>query len=69
MVSPSNAATIPAMTTANPIFDPSSGRKTPTQGAATSVWCATSPQLNDLGAYRENVDIADVVSAEDVRDW
>jgi NAD(P)-dependent dehydrogenase (short-subunit alcohol dehydrogenase family) len=29
------------------------------QGAATSVWCATSPQLNDIGGvYCEDVDIA-----------
>ena len=29
------------------------------QGAATSVWCATSPQLNDLGGvYCEDADIA-----------
>ncbi|SHK55301.1 SDR family NAD(P)-dependent oxidoreductase [Epilithonimonas mollis] len=33
--------------------------KTIPQGAATTVWCATSPLLNDLGGiYCENVDIA-----------
>ncbi|RKH69111.1 SDR family NAD(P)-dependent oxidoreductase [Corallococcus interemptor] len=33
--------------------------KTPEQGAATTVWCATSPQLeNRGGVYCENVDIA-----------
>ncbi|SDM44980.1 oxidoreductase [Sediminibacillus halophilus] len=32
------------------------------QGAATSVWCAVSPQLDGLGGvYCENVDIAEVV--------
>jgi NAD(P)-dependent dehydrogenase (short-subunit alcohol dehydrogenase family) len=37
----------------NPIF------KTPEQGAATSVWCAASPQLNGLGGvYCEDCDIA-----------
>jgi len=31
------------------------------QGAATSVWCATSPQLNNTGGvYCENVDIAEL---------
>ena len=29
------------------------------QGAATTIWCATSPLLNDLGGvYCENVDVA-----------
>lgn len=33
--------------------------KTIPQGAATMVWCATSPLLNDLGGvYCENVDVA-----------
>jgi NAD(P)-dependent dehydrogenase (short-subunit alcohol dehydrogenase family) len=33
--------------------------KTPQQGAATSVWCATSPQLQGLGGlYCEDCDIA-----------
>lgn len=33
--------------------------KTITQGAATTVWCATSPLLNDLGGvYCENTDVA-----------
>jgi NAD(P)-dependent dehydrogenase (short-subunit alcohol dehydrogenase family) len=31
------------------------------QGAATSVWCATSPQLNGIGGvYCENVDVAEL---------
>ena len=35
--------------------------KTPQQGAATSVWCAISPQLADLGGvYCEDCDIAKV---------
>lgn len=33
----------------NPIRDPARNLKTVEQGAATSVWCATSPQLNGLG--------------------
>src|SRR5262245_37031509 len=37
--------------------------KTPEQGAATSVWCATSPQLEGKGGvYCMDVDIADVIS-------
>ncbi len=33
--------------------------KTPEQGAATSVWCATSSMLNDLGGvYCEDCDVA-----------
>lgn len=35
--------------------------KTVEQGAATSIWCATSPQLDDIGGvYCENVDVADL---------
>lgn len=43
----------------NPILDPSRQFKTAEQGAATSIWCATSPQLNGMGAvYCENCDIS-----------
>jgi NAD(P)-dependent dehydrogenase (short-subunit alcohol dehydrogenase family) len=35
--------------------------KSVAQGAATSVWCATSPQLNDIGGvYCEDADVADL---------
>lgn len=35
--------------------------KTIPQGAATTVWCATSPQLDNIGGvYCENVDIAEL---------
>jgi len=35
--------------------------KTPEQGAATSVWCATSSQLNGIGGvYCENADVAEL---------
>jgi NAD(P)-dependent dehydrogenase (short-subunit alcohol dehydrogenase family) len=38
------------------------GFKTPEQGAATSVWCATSPRLEGLGGvYCEDADIAALV--------
>ncbi len=37
--------------------------KTISQGAATTIWCATSPLLNDLGGvYCENVDVAELSS-------
>ena len=42
-----------------PIVDPERGMKTLEQGAATSVWCATSPQLNGMGGvYCEDCDVA-----------
>ncbi len=42
-----------------PIVDPSRNLKNVEQGAATSIWCATSPQLDGKGGvYCENCDIA-----------
>jgi NAD(P)-dependent dehydrogenase (short-subunit alcohol dehydrogenase family) len=42
-----------------PIVDPERGMKTVEQGAATSVWCATSPQIDGMGGvYCEDCDIA-----------
>ncbi|AWS43857.1 oxidoreductase [Streptosporangium sp. 'caverna'] len=42
-----------------PVIDPSRNLKTPEQGAATSVWCATARQLDGHGGvYCENSDIA-----------
>jgi NAD(P)-dependent dehydrogenase (short-subunit alcohol dehydrogenase family) len=58
-----------------PIIDPSTDRKTPEQGAATMVWCATSPQLAGMGGvYCEDCDIApplpaDVPWGPGVRPW
>lgn len=49
--------------------------KTPSQGAATSVWCATNAQLDGKGGvYCEDCDIAALVPADDkgfsgVRPW
>ncbi len=49
--------------------------KTPSQGAATSVWCATNAQLDGMGGvYCEDCDIAMPVAADDkgfsgVRPW
>jgi NAD(P)-dependent dehydrogenase (short-subunit alcohol dehydrogenase family) len=42
-----------------PLIDPAKGLKTVEQGAATQVWCATSPKLAGLGGvYCEDCDIA-----------
>jgi NAD(P)-dependent dehydrogenase (short-subunit alcohol dehydrogenase family) len=57
------------------IIDPERNMKTPEQGAATSVWCATSPQLEGLGGvYCENCDVAVAVPGDSkelrgVRPW
>jgi NAD(P)-dependent dehydrogenase (short-subunit alcohol dehydrogenase family) len=48
-----------------PIIDPTKNLKTIEQGAATSVWCATSAALNGFGGvYCENSDIGPLVSKE-----
>lgn len=48
-----------------PVRDPARNLKTIEQGAATIVWCATSPQLDGMGGvYCENCDIAPPVSKE-----
>ena len=50
----------------NPIIDPHNNKKTPQQGAATSVWCATSPQLNGMGGvYCQDCDIAPALPTDD----
>ena len=42
-----------------PIIDPDQDMKSPQQGAATSVFAATSPLLVDLGGvYLQNGDVA-----------
>jgi len=44
-----------------PIVDPDRGMKTPQQGAATSVWAATSPLLADKGGlYLEDCNVAPI---------
>ena len=49
-----------------PIIDPERNLKTPEQGAATSVWCATSTQLNGLGGvYCADCDIAPALPSDD----
>ena len=38
------------------------------QGAATSLWCATSPQLDGMGGvYCEDCDVAETVPADSAR--
>lgn len=42
-----------------PVHDLSKGLKTLSQGASTTVWCATSAALNDVGGvYCEDTDVA-----------
>lgn len=46
----------------NAKIEPDRDVKSPGQGAATSVWCAVSPQLEDMGGvYCENSDVSEVV--------
>lgn len=41
--------------------------KTIPQGAATTVWCATSPMLNNIGGvYCEDADIAEIATGESI---
>ncbi len=48
-----------------PIIDPARNLKTVEQGASTSVWCATSPQLEGMGGvYCENTDIAPLITRD-----
>lgn len=47
--------------TGRPIIDPERGMKTVEQGAATSVWCATSPDLDFIGGvYCEDCNVAPI---------
>jgi len=49
-----------------PVIDLARGMKSPQQGAATSVWAATSAQLNGFGGvYCEDCDIAALAPEED----
>jgi NAD(P)-dependent dehydrogenase (short-subunit alcohol dehydrogenase family) len=48
-----------------PVLDPSRQLKTVEQGAATSVWCATSPILDNTGGvYCENNNISHVLGGD-----
>lgn len=49
-----------------PIIDPENNKKTPQQGAATTVWCATSLQLEGMGGvYCADCDIAWLLPTDD----
>ncbi|TWV99665.1 oxidoreductase [Chitinophaga pinensis] len=49
----------------NPVIDPARQLKTIEQGAATSVWCATSPLLEGKGGvYCENSDISPMAESD-----
>jgi NAD(P)-dependent dehydrogenase (short-subunit alcohol dehydrogenase family) len=49
-----------------PIIDPYNNKKTPQQGAATTVWCATSQQLADKGGvYCADCEIAALLPSND----
>ena len=49
-----------------PIIDPENNKKTLQQGAATSVWCATSPLLEGLGGvYCADCEIARALPSDD----
>ena len=48
------------------IVDPSRDLKSVEQGAATAIWCATSPMLDSLGGvYCENCDVAPITTPGD----
>lgn len=67
-------ASTTSTTLTNPKFVPSFLKSVP-QGAATTVWCATSPQLeNKGGVYCDDCDISPIVEndspqANGVRRW
>ena len=49
-----------------PVQEVIASLKTIPQGAATTIWCATSPLLNEIGGvYCEDVDIAEMASASE----
>jgi NAD(P)-dependent dehydrogenase (short-subunit alcohol dehydrogenase family) len=53
-----------------PVLDPTRNLKTVEQGASTSVWCATSPQLDGMGGvYCENNDIAPLEPVDTATGW
>lgn len=49
-----------------PIIEPENNKKTPQQGAATSVWCATSPKLDGMGGvYCADCEIARTLPSDE----
>jgi NAD(P)-dependent dehydrogenase (short-subunit alcohol dehydrogenase family) len=52
-----------------PIIDPENNKKSVEQGAATTVWCATSPRLDGMGGvYCADCDIARALPSDDSKD-
>jgi NAD(P)-dependent dehydrogenase (short-subunit alcohol dehydrogenase family) len=52
--------------TGMPIIDPLNNKKTPQQGAATTVWCATNARLDGMGGvYCADCEIAPLLSSDD----
>lgn len=52
-----------------PVIDPENNMKTPEQGAATTVWCATSPTLTGMGGvYCADCNIAPTLPRDDSPD-
>jgi len=52
-----------------PVIDPENNMKTPEQGAATTVWCATSPDLAGMGGvYCADCNIAPALARDDLPD-
>jgi NAD(P)-dependent dehydrogenase (short-subunit alcohol dehydrogenase family) len=48
------------------VIDPDKGWKSVEQGAATTVWCATSPQLDGIGGlYAQDCDLAPLLDHTD----
>lgn len=53
-----------------PVVDESKGFKSVAQGAATQLWCATSPRLTGLGGlYCEDGDVAALLTEQSQSDW
>src|SRR5690606_12075108 len=51
----------------NPVQEVVASLKTISQGAATTVWCATSPLLNNFGGvYCEDSDIAELALGQEM---
>ncbi len=52
-----------------PIHDPLKNMKTIEEGAATIIWCVTSPQLDGMGGvYCENCDISPLIEKSTIAD-
>ena len=55
--------------TGRPIIDPRNNKKTPQQGAATTVWCATNAKLDGMGGvYCADCEIAPALPSDEATD-